>query len=257
MRQSHPVAAAARPPARRVERPGLDPVRDRGTSPRTGSAAGARGAIVSVAEAGTTSGVSARRINFGNLDALRGLLAVYVALGHCRWLLWGGHAAWLATPHPAWEAIPVYASGALRYGREAVMVFFVLSGFFIHFRAAEAASREQFRAAPVLPAALASIGAAVFLRARSHAGVRSDRTHMVADALRGADRRSRCSMPPSLAAGIRRRRSCLPCCCCRHRSDATSDRTGRCGRSRSKPCTTPSIRSGSGFGAAAGWPRSS
>jgi len=91
--------------------------------------------------------VSARRINFGNLDALRGLLAVYVALGHCRWLLWGGHAAWLATPHPAWEAIPVYASGALRYGREAVMVFFALSGFFIHFRAAEATSREQFRAA--------------------------------------------------------------------------------------------------------------
>ena len=117
-------------------------------SPRTRSAAATRGAIVSVAEARTTSGVSARRINFGNLDALRGLLAVYVALGHCRWLLWGGHAAWLATPHTAWEAIPVYASGVLRYGREAVMVFFALSGFFIHFRAADAPGRQQFRAAP-------------------------------------------------------------------------------------------------------------
>ena len=92
--------------------------------------------------------MSARRINFGNLDALRGLLAVYVALGHCRWLLWGGHAAWLAGSHAAWEAVPVYASAALRYGREAVMVFFVLSGFFIHFRAADARGREKFRAAP-------------------------------------------------------------------------------------------------------------
>ena len=92
--------------------------------------------------------MSARRINFGNLDALRGLLAVYVALGHCRWLLWEGHAAWLAAPHDAWETVPVYASAVLRYGREAVMVFFVLSGFFIHFRAAEPAAREQFQAAP-------------------------------------------------------------------------------------------------------------
>ena len=92
--------------------------------------------------------MSPRRINFGNLDALRGMLAVYVALGHCRWLLWSGHAAWAATPHAGWEAIPAYASGLLRYGREAVMVFFVLSGFFIHYRAAEARGREQFRAVP-------------------------------------------------------------------------------------------------------------
>lgn len=88
--------------------------------------------------------MSARRINFGNLDALRGLLAVYVALGHCRWLLWGGHAMWLATPHATWEAVPVHASATLRYGREAVMVFFVLSGFFIHFRSAERQGAAQF-----------------------------------------------------------------------------------------------------------------
>ena len=90
--------------------------------------------------------MTARRINFGNLDALRGMLAVYVALGHCRWLLWSGHAAWLAAPHGAWESVPAYASGLLRYGREAVMVFFVLSGFFIHYRAADAKGREQFGA---------------------------------------------------------------------------------------------------------------
>ena len=101
--------------------------------------------------------MTTRRINFGNLDALRGMLAVYVALGHCRWLLWSGHAAWLAAPHPAWEAVPVYASAFLRYGREAVMVFFVLSGFFIHYRAAhrrqgygetDANATKQFGAAP-------------------------------------------------------------------------------------------------------------
>ena len=90
--------------------------------------------------------MSSRHINFGNLDALRGLLAVYVALGHCRWLLWSGLAAWAAAPHAAWEAIPAYGSGLLRYGREAVMVFFVLSGFFIHFRAAGPDRRAQLQA---------------------------------------------------------------------------------------------------------------
>jgi peptidoglycan/LPS O-acetylase OafA/YrhL len=80
--------------------------------------------------------VSAPGINFRNLDALRGLLAVYVAIGHCRWLLWSGHSIWLAAPHQSWEAIPAYASATFRFGREAVMVFFVLSGFFIHYQAA-------------------------------------------------------------------------------------------------------------------------
>jgi peptidoglycan/LPS O-acetylase OafA/YrhL len=92
--------------------------------------------------------VTVRRVNFGNLDALRGLLAVYVALGHCRWLLWGGHAAWLAAPHQPWEFAPAVASAFLRYGREAVVVFFVLSGFFIHYRAATPRARENFQAEP-------------------------------------------------------------------------------------------------------------
>lgn len=64
------------------------------------------------------------------------MLAVYVAVGHARWLLWGGHTAWLASAHQPWEVIPAYGSALFRYGREAVMVFFVLSGFFIHFREA-------------------------------------------------------------------------------------------------------------------------
>ena len=99
--------------------------------------------------------MTARRINFGNLDALRGMLAVYVAVGHARWLLWGGHAAWLASAHQPWEAFPAYGSALFRYGREAVMVFFVLSGFFIHFREAARGGRGDD-------------GAVKFLRRRWH-----------------------------------------------------------------------------------------
>lgn len=88
-------------------------------------------------------------INLRDLDALRGALAVYVVLGHSRWLLWAGHATWAAQSHAAWEWPLAYASALLRFGREAVMVFFVLSGFFIHLRAAEAlrvGARQPFSA---------------------------------------------------------------------------------------------------------------
>lgn len=83
------------------------------------------------------------------------MLAVYVAVGHARWLLWGGHAAWLASAHQPWEVIPAYGSALFRYGREALMVFFVLSGFFIHFRDAGRGGRGEG-------------GAAQFLRQRWH-----------------------------------------------------------------------------------------
>lgn len=69
---------------------------------------------------------------------LRGALALYVLLGHSRWLLWTGHTAWMAEPHAAWQVALAYLSASLRFGREAVMVFFVLSGFFIHLRSAGA-----------------------------------------------------------------------------------------------------------------------
>jgi peptidoglycan/LPS O-acetylase OafA/YrhL len=83
-------------------------------------------------------------VNVRNLDALRGLLAVYVVLGHVRWLLWVGHTPWLQQAHELWAVPLVYMSAFLRFGREAVMVFFVLSGFFIHLRNAERASAEQW-----------------------------------------------------------------------------------------------------------------
>lgn len=85
-----------------------------------------------------------------SLDALRGALAVYVLVGHCRWLLWSGHSAWLGSAPAAWELPLGFGSGAFRYGREAVMVFFALSGFFIHLRAGE--TLRAGTAPPQLPA---------------------------------------------------------------------------------------------------------
>lgn len=79
-----------------------------------------------------------RRVNLRGLDSLRGLLAVYVLAGHGRWLLWVGWEAWRRVPHGALANALAISSAALRYGHEAVMVFFVLSGFFIHFNAAKA-----------------------------------------------------------------------------------------------------------------------
>jgi peptidoglycan/LPS O-acetylase OafA/YrhL len=84
------------------------------------------------------------KVNLHNLDCLRGILAVYVLAGHSRWLLWTGHANWISEPHARWENILAYSSASLRYGHEAVMVFFVLSGYFIHLRASQKlAVKEQ------------------------------------------------------------------------------------------------------------------
>ncbi len=108
-------------------------------------------------------------IDLRGLDALRGILAVYVLVGHARWLLWVGHRAWMSAPHADWQEPLVYASGAFRYGREAVLIFFALSGFFIHLRAAESlrqgeppllalgryAARRAHRLVPTYYAALA------------------------------------------------------------------------------------------------------
>lgn len=74
------------------------------------------------------------RLNLRSLDALRGFLALYVVAGHCRWLLWEGQSAWSQKPHSLGENILALSSSFLRYGHEAVIVFFVLSGFFIHLR---------------------------------------------------------------------------------------------------------------------------
>ena len=71
------------------------------------------------------------------LDALRGLLALYVLAGHARWLLWEGASAFASHARSWWALATAYGTAGLRFGHEAVMVFFVLSGFFIHLKAAE------------------------------------------------------------------------------------------------------------------------
>jgi len=78
------------------------------------------------------------------------MLALYVVAGHARWLLWEGHSAWLKSSHAWWENALAYASASLRFGHEAVMVFFVLSGFFIHLRSArQSAQGGRMEAVPV------------------------------------------------------------------------------------------------------------
>lgn len=82
-------------------------------------------------------------VNLRSLDSLRGLLSVYVLAGHARWLLWIGWDAWRQQPHATFVTALAAGSAVLRYGHEAVMVFFVLSGFFIHFRAAHDLAKAE------------------------------------------------------------------------------------------------------------------
>ena len=76
------------------------------------------------------------RSNLKFLDGLRGIAAFYVVVGHARWLLWEGFVSFRS--HPQGYSMPekllVYTLSLFRYGHEAVLFFFVLSGFVIHLR---------------------------------------------------------------------------------------------------------------------------
>lgn len=77
-------------------------------------------------------------VNLHALDALRGGLAIYVLAHHSRWLLWEGMSAWRETAHSSWASALATLGAVFRGGHEAVMIFFALSGFFIHLRTAAA-----------------------------------------------------------------------------------------------------------------------
>jgi peptidoglycan/LPS O-acetylase OafA/YrhL len=75
-------------------------------------------------------------MNLRHLDILRALLALMVLGGHARMMLWMPWQEWKLLPHGWIEYGVGAASGLFRFGHEAVVVFFALSGFFIHLRMA-------------------------------------------------------------------------------------------------------------------------
>jgi peptidoglycan/LPS O-acetylase OafA/YrhL len=67
---------------------------------------------------------------------LRGLAALYVMLGHARWLLWASQHEYAASaPSKVGSALAVL-SASLTFGHQAVLLFFLISGFCIHYRQA-------------------------------------------------------------------------------------------------------------------------
>ncbi len=119
------------------------------------------------------------------LDGLRGLAAFYVMVGHARWLLWEGYnEGFLKHPasYSAFNKVLMYFFSLFRYGHEAVLFFFVLSGFVIHLRYArrmvEQGMAAKFdwaafiwrRARRLYPPLLAAIGLALILDNLGKAG---------------------------------------------------------------------------------------
>ncbi len=83
---------------------------------------------------------STRRNHLIFLDGLRGLTALYVVIGHCRLLLWEGFSQGYALHPEQYNSVGkflIYFLSLFEFGRRAVFLFFVLSGFVIHLRYAE------------------------------------------------------------------------------------------------------------------------
>jgi peptidoglycan/LPS O-acetylase OafA/YrhL len=83
------------------------------------------------------------------LDGLRGLAAFYVMVGHARWLLWEGYSEGFqkhAASYSVLNKALMYFFSLFKYGHEAVLFFFVLSGFVIHLRYARRMAEQGMAA---------------------------------------------------------------------------------------------------------------
>ncbi|NPA43953.1 MAG: acyltransferase family protein, partial [Chlorobi bacterium] len=80
------------------------------------------------------------------LDGLRGLAALYVMIGHARWILHEGYSGFIENNenYSFLDKVLFYFLSAFRYGHEAVMFFFVLSGFVIHLRYSKQLANNKF-----------------------------------------------------------------------------------------------------------------
>ena len=112
------------------------------------------------------------------LDGLRGLAAFYVMVGHARWLLWEGYSGGFQKHPGSYSTVNkalMYFFSLFRYGHEAVLFFFVLSGFVIHLRYARCIAEQGMaakfdwaafvwrRARRLYPPLLAAMGLALIL----------------------------------------------------------------------------------------------
>ncbi len=71
------------------------------------------------------------------LDGLRGLAALYVMIGHSRWLLWEGYSEGYLKHPDQYNLVGkffVYFLSLFTFGHEAVLFFFILSGLVIHLK---------------------------------------------------------------------------------------------------------------------------
>jgi peptidoglycan/LPS O-acetylase OafA/YrhL len=77
-----------------------------------------------------------RKTDLGVLDMLRGMAALFVVLHHARWYLLAPYHDYAALGGSAIGGRIAFASTVLKFGPEAVIFFFLLSGFCIHYRQA-------------------------------------------------------------------------------------------------------------------------
>lgn len=73
------------------------------------------------------------------LDSIRGFAAIYVLLGHARWLLYEGWSTFELNKgkYDIASKLLTYFFLLFKYGHEMVIFFFILSGFVIHLKYAE------------------------------------------------------------------------------------------------------------------------